>query len=422
MKQIRTLIEGPVYSAGIHAYRQGIRLASHWNRKAALLDKGLRDVWNKLEGIRPDDRYLWFHAASLGEFEQGRPVMETLRRSHPEFKILLTFFSPSGYEVRKDYPFADIVCYLPIDTPANAKRFVERVNPEAAIFIKYEIWRNYLKQLKNRNIPTYLISAAFRPDQAFFKGYGAFYRDWLRNFDRLFVQDSESRRLLEGAGFKNVTVAGDTRFDRVLEIKDTAREIPEVEAFLGESEARPFTLVVGSSWESDEEIYSAWLDSRRDVKCIIAPHEFDASRLEKLRERFAGGACLLSEIKAGKTDGRSAQVLIIDCFGLLSSIYRYADLVYVGGGFGAGIHNLNEAAVYGVPVLFGPNHEKFIEARDLKTLGGGIAVSSRESFERNADRLLFDETERRRRGAFAAEYILEQAGATSRILSALFPS
>lgn len=419
-------MEGCLYAAGIYLYRQGVRLAGFKNRKASLLDQGLKNTWEKLEGIDPADRYIWVHAASLGEFEQGRPVIEKIKSLYPEYKILLTFFSPSGYEVRKNYAGADIICYLPFDTPGNVKKFFRKIKPEMAVFVKYEIWRNYLRQLKKERIPAFLISAVFSPEQFFFKPLGKPYRNWLKNFKHIFVQDAESKSLLDKYGFKNVDIAGDTRFDRVIEIKEAGKKVPEIDSLLKDSQ---FTFVVGSSWDKDEDVYSDWVNSHREVKCIIAPHEFDSERLEKLRSRFTNGAVLLSELKdPGKASTKSAdspdtdtsrndaQVLIIDCFGLLSSIYGYGDLAYVGGGFGAGIHNLNEAAVYGIPVMFGPNHEKFLEAIDLKTLGGGIAVDSKEGFERNADRMLYDPSERKTKGRFAAEYIQEKAGATGKIM------
>ncbi|MDE6295289.1 MAG: 3-deoxy-D-manno-octulosonic acid transferase [Muribaculaceae bacterium] len=413
----------PIYSAGIWLYRQGVRLAACRNNKAANLNRGLSETFVLLrQKIDPKSRYIWIHAASLGEFEQGRPLIEMLRREHPELKILLTFFSPSGYEVRKNYDGADVICYLPFDTSRNVRRFLDIVNPSIAIFVKYEFWGNYLNELNRRHIPTYLISGVFRSNQLFFKPYGGFYRRWLRNFTHLFVQDEGSKKLLQNIGVTDVTVAGDTRFDRVSDIMRTVRPIPELDAFCGARTPARTTpvFIAGSSWPADEEIYARWVTQHPEVKVIIAPHEFDPERLDKLKELFGReNTILLSEIRNGRRQPGAQQVLVIDCFGLLSSAYAYADFAYIGGGFGAGLHNINEAAVYGIPVVFGPNHSKFIEAEEIKTLGGGIAVHSREGFERTASRLLCDTVERNQRGRWAAEYIQSKLGATRLIYNSL---
>lgn len=406
----RQAFELPLYEIGIRTYAAGVGIASLFNRKAALMTKGHRGVLRHLaESAGNYDRWIWVHAASLGEFEQARPIIERIRKYRPDTKILLTFFSPSGYEVRKNYEGADIICYLPFDTFSNAKRLVERVRPEMAIFVKYEFWRNYLTQLRKHGVPTYLISGVFRPEQKFFKKNGSWYKGWLRNFSRLFVQDERSRRLLESAGFDNVTVAGDTRFDRVTDIKEARKRIPEIERFKSGS---GFTFIAGSSWPEDEDVYIPWLVSHPEVKGIIAPHEFDMNRLEKLKERFPGQAVLLSEARENPTLLDGKQVLVIDCFGLLSSAYAYADIAYVGGAFGAGLHNINEAAVYGIPVIFGPRYDKFIEAQELTDLGGGISIDGKESFIHRADRLLYDSEERKKRGKWAGDYITEKTGAS----------
>lgn len=416
----RQILEAPLYTAGIALYRLGVRVAGLHNEKARKLDRGQRDIWPLLRGnIGPDDRVVWVHAASLGEFEQGRPLMEKIRREHPEYKILLTFFSPSGYEVRSNYGGADCVCYLPFDTPSRVRRFLDMAHPEIAIFVKYEIWRNYLHELYERRIPTYLISAAFRPDQYFFRHPGSWYGLWLRWYTRIFVQDDRSRQLLGGIGIHNVEVCGDTRFDRVTAIRALRREIPELQAFTRHGEEGALvTLMAGSSWPADEEIYAGWFDRHPEVRLVIAPHEFDAARLESLKGRFANGAVLLSEVRDGVADlaDGSGQVLIIDCFGLLSSAYAYCDAAYVGGGFGAGLHNINEAAVYDVPVIYGPNNRKFIEAREMSECGGGVPVGSREEFGCAADILLCaDASERERRGKAAGQYIRSKTGATDKI-------
>lgn len=412
---VRQLIEKPLYSLGIEAYREGVRVAALRNPKARQLNKGQKEIWQRLDAaIKPGDRYIWVHAASLGEFEQGRPLIEKIRAEHPEYKILLTFFSPSGYEVRKDYAGADCVCYLPFDTPGRVRKFLYKVNPEIAIFVKYEFWRNYLHELWRRQIPVYLVSAVFRPDQFFFKKRSAWYGHWLKWYTRIFVQDERSRELLKKIGVENVDVAGDTRFDRVTDILAGRKEIPELVSFKGDGSR--FVMMFGSSWPEDEAVYGEWLRSHQEVKGVIAPHEFDAERLSKLKEMVPGEVVLLSEY----TPESKARVVVIDCFGLLSSAYAYADAAYIGGGFGVSIHNINEAAVYGIPVIFGPENGKFIEAQELKALGGGIEVSSASSFARIADRLLYDKTEREKRGRWAGEYIADKTGASDRILSRIF--
>lgn len=418
----RQTLEPSFYSLGLHAYALGADVASLGMEKARLIRRGQADTWRKLrDEFDPSQRWIWVHAASLGEFEQGRPIMEEFRRRLPEYKILLTFFSPSGYEVRKNWPGADLICYLPLDTPSNARRFVERVRPEKAIFIKYEIWRNYLKNLWNHQIPAYLVSAAFRPDQVFFHKRGVWYREWLRWFSHIFVQDELSRKLLRDVGFDNVTVAGDTRFDRVNSIMHARKRIPQIEAFLADTEGTPpMVLMAGSSWPADEERYIPWVNAHRGrVKVVVAPHEFDQTRLKELCSRFTGDAVLLSEVTRNPEAARGKQALVIDCFGLLSSAYAYCDAAYIGGGFGAGIHNINEAAVYGVPVIFGPRHQRFVEAGELIACGGGTSVASRKEFGMEADILLNDTAERQRRGAAAGAYIQSHLGATGIITDAI---
>lgn len=420
----RRSFEVPVYSAGIALYRMGVGLAGLGNHKAHLLDAGQHQIRNTInEHLKPGDRVVWVHAASLGEFEQGRPLIERIRKDNPEYKILLTFFSPSGYEVRKNYAGADCVCYLPFDTPVRVYRFLELVKPEMAIFVKYEIWRNYLAELSRRKIPTYLISAAFRPSQKFFKKSFSWYGDWLRWFKTIFVQNEESRRLLHGIGIDNVEVTGDTRFDQVANIRATRRPIPELEAFTApEYGIKPMVMVAGSSWPLDEDVYVPWINAHPEVKLVIAPHEFDSQRLERLRARFNHGAALMSELKNHPEASQGRQVLIIDCFGILSSAYAYCDVAYVGGGFGVGIHNINEPAVYGVPVIYGPNHTRFIEANEMAKVGCGLPISGRDSFELIADSLLNDESGRRKRGQWAEQYIQSKLGATDKVYEAIFRS
>lgn len=355
-------------------------------------------------------------------------MIERLRREHPEKPILLSFFSPSGYEVRKKYPFVDAVVYLPFDTPHRVKRFLDAARPSMAIFIKYEFWGNYLQELKRRGIPTYIISSIFRPGQRFFRSIGGMFRKMLTCFDHIYVQDERSRRLLKVIGVNNVTVAGDTRFDRVTDVMRSTVEIP---GFPGFGDDAPLRFIAGSSWEADEDIYVPWLNAHPEVKFIIAPHEFNETRLERLRNRFNKPAILLSEwtsiikrsnLPAGQIPLQLKNVsgIIIDSFGKLSSLYRYANVAYIGGGFGAGIHNINEAAVYGMPVIFGPNHSKFKEAFDLINCGGGFSIASKEEFNDTIDSLTHDPAALRQAGAAAGKYIQEHLGATDLIYKDLF--
>ena len=408
----------PLYNLGIRLYGAGIRLAARRDGKVAKLAAGQYEALSRLKSmVEPGARYIWIHAASLGEFEQGRPLIEKIKRERPELKVLLTFFSPSGYEVRKNYPEADIVLYLPLDTPGNVRMWLETVKPEAVIFVKYEFWGNYLTQLKRAGIPVYLISAIFRPGQIFFRPWGGRFRRMLRCYTHLFVQDERSRQLLAGIGVDNVTVAGDTRFDRVTDIMASTRDIEGASEFVKDS---PFTLVVGSSWPADEDIYIPWLKAHPEVRTIIAPHEFDAERINLLRKRLGDDVVLMSELSGNPALASGKKHLIVDCFGLLSSLYRYGDAAYIGGGFGAGIHNINEAAVYGIPVLFGPNNKKFKEAADMIACGGGFCVTDRESCASVLDTLYKSTADRERSGKAAGSYIQSQLGATDRVYSAIF--
>lgn len=394
-----------MYSFGIYIYALLVRLAARFNRKAQLMVRGQRATWQLLREAVGNDRYVWFHAASLGEFEQGRPLIERLRREQPARKILLTFFSPSGYEVRKNYAGADLVCYLPFDTPRNARRFVRAARPEAAFFIKYEFWWNYLDELHKAGIPLYSVSSIFRERQIFFRWYGVWYRRALRRFDRFFVQDEASRALLTAIGIGQVTVAGDTRFDRVIDIMEAAKPLPKVERFVG---TRP-VVVAGSSWAADEDILIAYFNSRPDLKLVLAPHVVDETHLEEIERKLQRPSVRYSD--ADETSVAAADCLIIDCYGLLSSIYRYATVAYVGGGFGAGIHNVPEAAVYGVPVLIGPNNAKFREAQALLQNGGCFEIGTADDFNRVADDLLATPARLAQAGRAAADYIRGNAGA-----------
>lgn len=372
--------------------------------------KSRRDLANIL---RPEGGYIWIHAASLGEFEQGRPLIERLHDEHPGRPILLTFFSPSGYEVRKDYTGVDAVAYLPFDTPRNARRFLDAVKPSMAIFIKYEFWGNYLEQLKKRGVSTYIISAIFRPRQVFFKPWGGLFRKMLKCFDTLYLQDSESKRLLSEIGITNTVVAGDTRFDRVTDVMNHTFDMPEVERFLSVGKMR---LIAGSSWEADEDLYIPYINNHPEIKVAIAPHEMKGDRVDRLMSRCQNGAVRLSELK----ENHDVQVLVIDSFGKLSSLYRYGDVAYVGGGFGAGIHNINEAAVYGMPVIFGPKFDKFKEARDMISLNCAFSVNSDAELSGLLDKMLNDNCFTAKAGEIAGKYIKDNLGATDRIYSDLF--
>lgn len=408
-----------MYSLAIHLYSFIIELISPFHKKARLMRFG---QWKTNAILREKiDRkasYIWFHAASLGEFEQGRPMMEKIKAEHPEYKILLTFFSPSGYEVRKNYNGADVICYLPFDTPYRVKKFIHLANPVMAVFIKYEFWGNYLKELHNKGIPVYIISAIFRPDQLFFQWYGKSYRKMLHHFTHLFVQDERSRKLLEEFGITNVSVTGDTRFDRVLDIHKQAREIAIVEKFVSSCDGRqPVTLVAGSSWPQDEEILTPYFHAHPEMKLIIAPHEIHREHLLSIESMLKRPSVRLSE--AHENDLSTKDCLIIDSFGLLSSIYRYGQIAYIGGGFGAGIHNTLEAAVYGIPVLFGPKYHKFKEAKDLIAVGGGFTVDGAASFGAKMDELLTDPEALTAAGRAAGEFVSNNAGATGMILKKL---
>lgn len=412
----------PLYNFAINLYGQAVRLAGcTGNVKAAKMVAGHRETFSILkEKLNKEKRYVWIHAASLGEFEQGRPLIERLRAERPELGIILSFFSPSGYEVRKNYDKVDAVVYLPFDSPSTARRWVETINPVMAIFVKYEFWGNYLSALSERDIPTYLISAIFRPGQIFFRPWGGEFRKILRCFTTIFVQDDNSRELLASIGVDNVVVAGDTRFDRVTDIMKTTRTVDAIERIAATGRK---IMVFGSSWPADEEKYVPWLKAHPEVVAVIAPHEFDKERLETMRRNLSlaqGDTMLLSEITP-ETDIAGVRAVIVDSFGLLSSLYRYGQMAYVGGGFGVSIHNINEAAVYGIPVIFGPKHQKFREAYGLIDCGGGHSVGSAEDFDRTASSLLYDDALRERSGLAAGQYIRDNLGATETVYSYIFP-
>lgn len=413
-----------MYSLGIYLYALLVRLvAALGHRKARAMVRGQRDTWRILrEKIDPTARYVWFHAASLGEFEQGLPLIERLRREQPSRKILLTFFSPSGYEVRKDYKGADVVCYLPFDSPTAARRFIKWARPEMAFFIKYEFWRNYIDVLSKKSIPVYSVSSIFRPGQIFFRWYGRKYARCLRRITHFFVQNERSVELLRTIGVQdNVTIVGDTRFDRVIDIRNNARPLPLVEQFTRakeDSNAAPFVLVAGSSWQPDEDILLDYVNRHPDLRLVIAPHVVNDAHIQEIEQKLTTPALRYSQATLENVD--DYRVLIIDGYGLLSSIYRYATVAYVGGGFGVGIHNVPEAAVYGIPVIIGPNHQRFAEAVALIANGGCKSIKNAEDFSVIMDDFLENPAHIAQAGSAAGRYINQNAGATPVIYQHVF--
>lgn len=448
-----------MYNIAIYIYLIGVAIGSLFNKKIKKMWRGEREAVDLLkEKVDPTAKYVWFHAASLGEFEQGRPLIEQLRATHPEYKILLTFFSPSGYEVRKNYEGADIVCYLPLDTIRNARRFLRAVHPVMAFFIKYEFWYNYLHILRHRGVPVYSVSSIFRPGQVFFKWYGRNYAKVLHCITHFFVQNEVSLQLLKGIGIDEATVVGDTRFDRVLQIKEQAKKLPIVEAFKGingkgdtckedlsedackddlsedackedlsengckddlsENGCKGCKVfVAGSSWQPDEDIFIRFFNAHPDWKLIIAPHVIGEDHLAYILDKLQMKAVRYTQ--ATEQSAAEARCLIIDCFGLLSTIYRYGEIAYVGGGFGVGIHNVPEAAVWGVPVLFGPNNKRFLEAQDLLACKGSFEVTDYDSFNTIISRLISDDKFRHQCGEASANYVKSRSGATDIIMKSV---
>lgn len=405
-----------LYNFGLMLYLWAVRLAAPRLPKARLWYEGRKDLYRRMaEAIDPAARVVWIHVASLGEFEQGRPIIEQIRKTHPEYKILLTFFSPSGYEIRKDYKGVDYVFYLPLDTPRNARRFLDAAHPEIAIFVKYEFWLNLLGELRRRQIRTYIVSAIFRRNSVFFRFYGGMWRQALESFDVLFVQNEESKRLLSELGFDNVLVAGDTRFDRVAEIARAAKKIDIVERFKGDKRL----FVAGSTWAPDEELLIRLANENPDVKFLIAPHEMDESRIERLLSECRGGALRYTQCTP-RTGYGSRQVLILDTMGMLASAYGYATWSYIGGGFGVGIHNTLEAATFGLPVAFGPNYLKFKEARDLVTLGAARSVADFEQLRNWFIPLRDNEEFLLKTSRIAKDYTTRHQGATNIIVRTIF--
>lgn len=417
-----------IYNVVIYFVLWGIAIASLFNEKVRKMWRGEREAFKILkQKVNPNAKYIWFHAASLGEFEQGRPLMERIRKDYPQYKILLTFYSPSGYEVRKNYEGADIICYMPVDTRLNAIRFLRLVRPVMAFFIKYEFWSNFLHILKHRNIPTYSVSSIFREDQVFFKWYGRNYAGVLKCFTRFFVQNEESKRLLEGIGITAVDVVGDTRFDRVLQIKEAAKQLPICEAFrtgVASSQSADVphhdfkVFVAGSSWPPDENIFIPFFNEHKDWRLLIAPHVIAEEHL-KLILSLIKGKKVVRYTQTTPEEAAEADVLIIDCFGLLSSMYNYGDVAYIGGGFGVGIHNTLEAAVWNMPVIFGPNNKKFQEAQGLLKSGGGFEINTYEDFSGLMSSLMNDETFLKQAGDKAGAFVAHLAGATDKVLASV---
>lgn len=417
-----------IYNIVIYFVLWGIAIASLFNEKVRKMWHGEREAFKILkQKVDPNAKYIWFHAASLGEFEQGRPLMERIRKEYPQYKILLTFYSPSGYEVRKNYEGADIICYMPVDTRLNAIRFLRLVRPVMAFFIKYEFWSNFLHILKHRNIPTYSVSSIFREDQVFFKWYGRSYAGVLKCFTRFFVQNEESKRLLEGIGITAVDVVGDTRFDRVLQIKEAAKQLPICESFrtgVASSQSADVphhdfkVFVAGSSWPPDENIFIPFFNEHKDWRLLIAPHVIAEEHL-KLILSLIKGKKVVRYTQTTPEEAAEADVLIIDCFGLLSSMYNYGDVAYIGGGFGVGIHNTLEAAVWNMPVIFGPNNKKFQEAQGLLKSGGGFEINTYEDFSGLMSSLMNDETFLKQAGDKAGAFVAHLAGATDKVLASV---
>lgn len=402
-----------LFSLAFSAYAAGVHVASLFSKKARLLVKGHHRIFDTLrKEVDKESRYLWFHVSSLGEFEQGRPLIERIHNSHPECKILLTFFSPSGYEVRKDYKYADVVCYIPFDIGCNVNRFFKLINIEKAFFIKYEFWPNFLLGLHKRGIETYSVSSIFRDNQLFFKKYGKMYAKSLTYFKHLFVQDRHSKDLLASIGIKNVSIVGDTRCDRVKEVAQAAKQYPLIERFVN---GNP-TFIAGSSWPLDEQVYAPYFGDKENWKIIIASHEIDEHRLEEIESRFAiHNPVRLSQAEDNEKLEKS-RCLIIDCFGMLSSIYRYGHVAYIGGGFGVGIHNILEAAVFDIPVIFGPNNKRFREAQELKKVKGGFEIEDAYSFRLLMDKFISDPAFMRKAGYSAGDYVRNNCGTSDQIL------
>ena len=418
-----------LFTIGVLLYTLGVGIAALFgNAKAKLWIRGRRKQMKELKSFRcnifkkkplpeNDGDWIWFHAASLGEFEQGRPVIEAIKRDYPQYKILLSFFSPSGYEVRKDYPLADEVLYLPSDTALNAHYWLNRHHFVAAFFIKYEFWFNYMKALKKRRIPLFYISLIFKPDSYFFKSYGRWFRKQLNAVTHFFVQDETTERLLRESGFNNVTLCGDTRFDRVAAIAQQAKQFPKVERFIDGRQC----IIAGSTWPPDENILSDFISKMPEDYCIIlAPHDVSETHIAQIKGMFPA-AMFYSEVTApGHNDedrNPRHKIMVINTIGILSQLYQYARFVYIGGGFGVGIHNIQEPVAFGCPVVFGPNHKGFKEAVDLVERKGAFCVNNAEELERVFDSLMNDADVFAKSSSTCRDYLQSQLGATEKVLN-----
>ena len=408
-----------LYTLGILLYSIALNIVSIFNVKANLWVKGRKGLLNKIKQEVKGDNIIWIHAASVGEFEQARPLIERIKRETPSNKILITFFSPSGYELRKNYELADYTYYLPIDTKANAKDILDIVKPNMAFFVKYEFWFNFIREINNRKIPLFLVSGIFRPKQHFFKWYGQWFRKHLQMFNYLFVQDKTSADLLNSIGINNCSITGDTRFDRVNAITLNPKKFKCIQEFIEGSKV----LLAGSTWAPGEAIILDYLKETSDnTKLIIAPHEVTESHISNIENNFKlFNPVKLSELEKGK-NLENNRVLIIDSVGKLAYLYQYADIAYIGGGFGVGIHNILEAACYAKPVIFGPNYQKFKEARDLIELGGAFTVSNSSELIKIMNSLLSNESVIKSKSAICLDYVKQNLGATDKIFEHCFDS
>ncbi len=398
---------------------QVVKLLAIFSPKMKLFVDGRKEVFTILQNkIAATDKTIWFHAASLGEYEQGLPVIEKIKIKYPNHKIVVTFFSPSGYEVRKNNTVADATVYLPLDTKSNAKKFIQAIHPELVFFIKYEYWPNYLNELQKLNIKTYLISGIFRENQAFFKGYGGFYRNALKTFDYFFVQNESSKKLLQSIGFNNVKISGDTRFDRVVSILERDNSLDFIEQFRDSSTAlgKTITVVIGSSWPKDENLLVNYINNAPDnVKFILAPHNIKSEQIQELKNSITKKTILFSEKENQNLS--EFQIFIIDTIGILTKIYSYADIAYVGGGFGtAGLHNILEPATFGVPIIIGPNYSNFAEAIALVHQEGCVSVSNSNELYETFDNLISNEDIRHEKGHICATFVQMNKGATEVVL------
>lgn len=398
-----------LYNIFIHIYILALNLISPFNKKIKTMLKGEKECFDRLQNLNSEDKVAWFHCASLGEFEQGRPLIEEVKKQFPEYKILLSFYSPSGYESKKDYALADYVVYLPNDTKSNAKKFVKKVNPDLIFFIKYEFWYNYISALKGRRL--FQVSLILRQNQYFFSWYGKWFAKQLKNFEHFFVQNQQTANLLNKIGYKNVTISGDTRFDRVMTIANNAKSFTEIEKFC---EGNQKIILAGSSWLADEKIIQQAVKNL-DIKLIIAPHVVGENHINEIQQLFPE-AILYSELA---NNDKKSNILIINCIGILSNLYQYCDIAYIGGGFGVGIHNTLEAATFGKPICFGTNYHKFQEAIDLINLKAAYSISNQEELKQVLETLLNNEKIYNQSAEASKDYVKTKIGACKKIIEHL---